>query len=77
MQNIIPFGKEGQKEYRESGVGLGMLGVGGKLKVGIEKDQKILRKRQFNQSDKNGMASSVAMTPLQGMALLNPDALER
>lgn len=35
MQNIIPFGQEGQKEIRDTGIGMGMIGLGGKLKVAI------------------------------------------
>ena len=39
MQNIVPFGAEAQMEYRESGKGLGMIGMAsGKLRVGISKD---------------------------------------
>ena len=38
MQNVIPFGEEGQKEFRETGIGMGMIGMSGKLKVGIQKD---------------------------------------
>lgn len=36
MQNIVPFGAEAQMEYRETGKGLGMIGMAsGKLRVGI------------------------------------------
>jgi U4/U6 small nuclear ribonucleoprotein PRP31 len=36
MQSIIPFGQEAQMEYRETGKGLGMIGMAsGKLRVGI------------------------------------------
>ena len=38
MQNIIPFGSEAQKEFRDTGIGMGMIGLSGKLKVGIQKD---------------------------------------
>ena len=60
-----------------------MIGMGGKFKVGIQKDQKILKKRQMPSSfgggsgATNGMASSLAMTPMQGMDLINPDLLLR
>ena len=71
-------------EYRESGKGLGMIGMGsGKLRVGISKEQKILKKREFNRipgggsGATSGLASSLAMTPLQGMELINPDLLKR
>lgn len=47
QQNIIPFGEEAQKEYRQSGVGFGLMGSsGGKLRVATKKDQSILKKRQ-------------------------------
>jgi U4/U6 small nuclear ribonucleoprotein PRP31 len=36
MQNIIPFGSEAQSEYRDTGKGMGMIGMAsGKLRVGI------------------------------------------
>ena len=36
MQNIVPFGTDAQQEFRETGKGMGMLGMaGGKLRVGI------------------------------------------
>ena len=66
---------------------MGMIGVSGKLKVGIQKDQKILKKKQvqvgrvpnFGGSSgvTNGLASSIAMSQHQGMELLNLDVLER
>jgi hypothetical protein len=57
-----------------------MLGIAGKVKVSSKKDQSILKKRpvpQFSGSSgaTNGLASSLAMTPLQGMELINPDLL--
>ncbi len=70
-------------EFRETGKGLGMIGMAsGKLRVGISKDQKILKKREFNRipggsGSTSGLASSLAMTPLQGMELINPDLLKR
>ena len=71
MQNIIPFGAEAQQEYRETGKGLGMLGMaGGKLKVGIQKDQKILKRSNISRipgggsGATSGLASSLVMTPL-------------
>lgn len=46
-----------------------MLGMVGKLKVGIQKDQKILKKSQFRNfgggsGATSGLASSLVMTPL-------------
>lgn len=38
MQNRIAFGEEGQQEYRDTGIGMGMIGGGGMLRVGIQKD---------------------------------------
>lgn len=39
MQNIVPFGADAQQEYRETGKGMGMIGMAsGKLRVGIQKD---------------------------------------
>lgn len=55
------------------------MGGGGKLRVNVQKDQKILKKRWLppgmQSGSTNGMASSLAMTPLQGMELINPNLL--
>jgi U4/U6 small nuclear ribonucleoprotein PRP31 len=85
MQNIIPFGTDAQQEFRDTGKGMGMIGMAsGKLRVGIQKDQKILKKRDFSSrilpggsGATSGLASSLAMTPMQGMELINPDLLKR
>jgi len=86
MTNIMAFGAEAQQEYRETGKGLGLLGMaGGKLRHGgIQKDQKIMKKRDIrgiipggSSGATNGLASSLVMTPMQGMELINPDILER
>ena len=86
MQNVVPFGTEAQKEFRETGIGFGLLGTSGKLKTGeVVKDQKILKKKMptvpkfpgGSSGATNGMASSLVMTPMQGMELINPDILER
>jgi len=84
QQNIIPFGTEQQKEFRESGMGFGALGLAGKVKTVQKQDQKILKQRRpmpnvpgFPGSQNNGLASSLAMTPSQGMELINPALLER
>lgn len=85
MQNIIPFGADAQQEFRDTGKGMGMIGMAsGKLRVGIQKDQKILKKRDFSSrilpggsGATSGLASSLAMTPMQGMELINPDLLKR
>jgi U4/U6 small nuclear ribonucleoprotein PRP31 len=68
MQNIVPFGSEAQKEFRETGHSMGMHGISGKLRVGIQKDQKILKKKPMQRTfgggsgATNGMASSLVMT---------------
>ena len=62
-----------------------MIGMAsGKLRVGIQKDQKILKKRDFSNrilpggsGGTSGLASSLAMTPMQGMELINPDLLKK
>ena len=62
---------------------MGMIGMGGKLRVGIQKDQKIIKKRNISHipgggsGATSGLASSVVMTAHQGMELLNPDILQR
>lgn len=79
----MPFGTEAQKEFRETGIGFGMLGSSGKLRVNVKEDQKILKKRNLPSvpggfsNMANGMTSSLIMTPAQGMELINPDFLER
>lgn len=45
MQNTLAFGPNAQKEFRETGVGFGMLGVTGKLRATEKKDQRILKKK--------------------------------
>ena len=83
-QNRMNFGTEQQKEFRETGVGFGMVGSGGKLRVKEDKNQRILNKR-FNQARipggtsgaTNGLASSLVMGPMQGMELINPDLLQQ
>ena len=88
MQNTISFGPDAQNEDVQTGKGLGLLGIGGALKVSKDQkdSQKILKKKpavpKFGEgpgsdfSQKNaGMVSVVAMTPLQGMHLINPDQL--
>ena len=85
LTNIMAFGAEAQQEYRETGKGLGLLGMaGGKLRVGgIQKDQKILKRRDIRgipvggSGATSGLASSLVMTPMQGMELINPDILQR
>ncbi len=84
MTNVMAFGADAQQEFRETGKGLGLLGMaGGKLRHGgIQKDQKIMKKRDTRgigggSGATNGMASSLVMTPMQGMELINPDLLER
>lgn len=61
-----------------------MIGMaGGKLRVGIQKDQKILKKRNLmhipggSSGATSGMASSLVMSNTQGMELINPDILHR
>jgi len=51
----------------------------GPAPVNAKKDKKMLKKRGFDQVPKfsesrgGGMVSSLAMTPIQGISLINPD----
>ena len=81
LKNRMKFGVEGENEYRDTGEGFGMLklgGEGGRLKVNpkmnkiVTKKQKLLDMKYNNIS---GLHSSVVMTPMNGIELINPDIL--
>jgi hypothetical protein len=63
---------------------LGGSGTSGKLKAAAKKDQSILKKRDLvavplfggGSGATNGLASSVAMSHVKGMELLNPSNLQ-
>jgi RNA processing factor Prp31 len=92
MKNRMKFGPEGEVEYRETGKGFGLLGIGGqggKMKT-TAKTQKITTKKQkmlalesqtsdrgINQSSMSGLHSSVVFTPVQGIELINPELIEK
>jgi len=92
MKNRMKFGPEGEVEYRETGKGFGLLGVGGqggKMKT-TAKTQKINTKKQkmlalesqtsdrgINQGSMSGLHSSVVFTPVQGIELINPELIEK
>jgi len=78
QKNRIPFGLEAQKEIGVSGKGLGSIGIGGgKVRLSAQ-DKGILKKKnikQFGSSGAtNGLSSSLAFTPVQGLELTNPEA---
>lgn len=81
LKNRMKFGVEGENEYRDTGEGFGMLkisGEGSRLKINpkmskiVTKKQKILDMKYNNI---NGIHSSVVMTPMNGIELINPDIL--
>lgn len=85
-KNRMKFGTEGEIEYRESGKGYGMLGVGGtgsKIKMAQKvqkintKKQKMLALESNKDENKLGMHSSVVFTPVEGIELINPDLLQK
>ncbi|SJK86023.1 U4/U6 small nuclear ribonucleoprotein PRP31 [Babesia microti strain RI] len=81
--NRIAFGPEGQEEIGLEGHQLGMLGKStGKGKIILQvkrkqihvprKRQLMLQKQMESSNAINGMATSLAFTPLQGIELCNP-----
>ena len=92
MKNRMKFGPDSEVEYRDTGKGFGLLGVGGKggkLKTSV-KNQKINTKKQkllalesqagtagAIQGSTSGLHSSVVFTPVQGIELINPELLEK
>ena len=85
FQNRLNFGPEGEDEYRETGKGYGMLGVGtGKVKLQV-KDNKVslskiqkkgLARHMGGGGAAGGLTSSIALGPMQGIALVNPDLIK-
>jgi len=79
----VNFGPLAQKEYRETGEGLGMLGSLGVRKATMKKDQNLLKKPKLTAASigrsgaTNGMSSSLAFTPMQGIELVNPDNMQK
>jgi len=82
--NRMKFGADAEDEYRESGVGFGMLGDTGLGKVKVQvKDRKInLSKKQkanlarnMNSQNASGLTSSIVMSQSRGMELYNPTFL--
>ncbi|KRX06142.1 hypothetical protein PPERSA_00022 [Pseudocohnilembus persalinus] len=83
-QNRLSFGTEAEDDWRGTGKGYGQLTnkVGqssGKSKINMNKNQKLkLSKKQQqrliqqNNADADGLSSSIAFTPVQGMELVNP-----
>ena len=81
LKNRMKFGVEGENEYRDTGEGFGMLkisGEGSRLKIN-PKMSKIVTKKQkifdMKYNNTNGIHSSVVMTPMNGIELINPDIL--
>ena len=86
LKNRMKFGPEGENEYRDTGEGMGMLkisGVGSRLRVNQvtnkinTKKQKIYDMKYANQTNNiySGIHSSVVMTPMNGIELINPELL--
>jgi len=81
FQNRINFGEEAQQEYRDTGIGMGLLGKNiGKVRVNIKNNKMQLTKKQRSAQDKmhrtqaSGLASSIAFTPMRTeIELVNPD----
>jgi U4/U6 small nuclear ribonucleoprotein PRP31 len=90
MKNRMKFGAEAEVEFRQTGKGFGLLGIGGngsKIKTTV-KNQKINTKKQrllALESHQNnnigsttsGLHSSVSFTPVEGIELINPELLEK
>ena len=79
--NRVQFGQE-EDTSSDGMLGVGMLSRGqqsGKLRVGA-KEQKLLAERNKksrtagSSGASNGLASSLAFTPVQGIELVNPNA---
>lgn len=75
-QNRLIFGK-GTGEYGDASMGIdfGSLNQEGTGQIRIQKKQQnIIKKRSFGLSGKtSGFSSSFAITPVQGLELVNPD----
>jgi len=85
--NRLAFGEKGEAEYRESGVGFGMLGASGQGKVKVQvKDRKInLTKKQKTDLSKNmgggkevsGLTSSIVLSSASGIQLFDPSYIQK
>jgi U4/U6 small nuclear ribonucleoprotein PRP31 len=85
--NRLAFGEKGEAEYRESGVGFGMMGASGQGKVRVQvKDKKInLTKKQKTDLSKNmgggkevsGLTSSIVLSSASGIQLFDPSYLQK
>jgi len=90
QKNRLPFGTKAEVTDDFTGEGYGMLGVagGGRLAVKKENKQKLsqklsrktqakLRRVRTASSGTSGIASSIAFTPVQGIELVDRDALDK
>jgi len=87
--NRLAFGEKGEDEFRESGVGFGMMGASGQGKVRVQvKNQKInLSKKQKadlsknmgggSQKDISGLTSSIVLSSASGIQLFDPTYVQR
>lgn len=88
LKNRMKFGPEGENEYRDTGEGMGMLkisGVGSRIRLNQvtnkinTKKQKLYDMKYANQTNNlyigSGIHSSVVMTPMNGIELINPELL--
>jgi len=84
--NRMKFGAEGEEEYRDTGVGFGMLGNSGlgKVKVQVKdrkinltKKQKIEQARNMGNSNASGLTSSIILNSTRGIELYNPSYVQR
>jgi U4/U6 small nuclear ribonucleoprotein PRP31 len=82
LKNRMSFGPDAESEFRETGVGYGMLNQAGKVKVSTKKVKFNTKKQNqaFIQSQaeqqKSGLYSTVSLTQQEGMRLINPELLE-
>jgi len=80
--NRMVFGPEAQETFRNTSKSLGMIGVSGSGKVRLSAQEKGILKKQkqkvFGSSGAtSGLSSSLAFTPVQGLELSNPDAVQK
>jgi len=81
LSNRVRFGQE-EDMTSDGMLGVGMLGKsqqGGKVKVNAQKQQLLSEKNKRarlagSSGSTNGLASSLAFTPVQGIELVNPSA---
>lgn len=88
MMNTTKFGPEAEEEYRDTGVGLGLLAMQGstKLRAAANKKQKEREKKRQEQKNKiltgeakktDGMESSMVFASQRGIDLINPEQLKK